>query len=142
MTDIREINPAAIAQYRASGDVLSGPMEGFPVLPLTTTGRRSGRPHTTPLGFVEHGGRLVVAASAGGAATDPDWYRNLVASPVVIVEVGASTWAGVAEVVVGTERTRLFERLAAALPGMAEYATSAGRAIAVVALSPTEASGG
>jgi hypothetical protein len=32
--------------------------------------------------------RYVVAAANAGAATNPDWYHNLVADPAVIVEIG------------------------------------------------------
>jgi len=49
MTDMRELNLTLITEYRQSGGKLSGPMEGLPVLLLTTVGRRSGDPHTTPL---------------------------------------------------------------------------------------------
>lgn len=135
MTDMREHNRALIAEYRQSEGALSGPMAGAPIVLLTTSGRRSGRPHTTPLGFVEDRGRLVVAAANGGAVGDPDWYRNVVASPTVSVELGSRAWRAVAEVVDGAERDRLFGRLADTLPGMTDYAAAAGRTIPVVVLA-------
>lgn len=135
MPDMRTINPTVIAEYRHSGGTLTGSLAGLPVLLLTTTGRRSGRPHTTPLGYIADGDRFVVAASAGGARTDPDWYRNLLAMPAVTVELGTVTWPGTAEPVAGAGRGRLFGILAARLPGMAEYATAAGRPIPIVTLT-------
>src|SRR5438874_251085 len=51
--------------------------EGVPTLLLTTTGRRSGQPRTTPLIYGQNGDRYLVVASRGGAPTHPDWYQNL-----------------------------------------------------------------
>ena len=56
---------------------------------LTTTGARTGRALTKPLGFTRDGDRYVVIASYGGGASNPAWYHNLVANPRVTVEVGA-----------------------------------------------------
>lgn len=139
---VKQSNPAIIDEYRRSGGTLSGVLAGLPVLLLTTTGRTSGRPHTTPLGYVSDGVRLVVAASAAGAPEDPDWYRNLVASPTVTVEVGTDTFTAEAAVATGTDRDRYFDQLAAALPPLAGYAAGAGREIPVVVLTPALARGG
>jgi len=139
--DMRTINPMVIAEYRRSGGALSGDMAGLPVLLVTTTGRRSGKPHTTPLGYIEDDNRFVVAASAGGAPSDPDWYRNLVASSSVTVEVGSYTYAAEATITTGAERDRLFDRLASTLPGMADHANTSGRVIPVAVLIPRRTEG-
>src|SRR5215471_20339912 len=55
--------------------------EGVPTLLLTTTGRRSGEPRTTPLIYGRDGNRYLVVASRGGAPTHPSWYLVLVARP-------------------------------------------------------------
>ena len=135
MPDMREINPSVIAEYRATGGKLSGPMAGLPVLLLTTSGRRTGDSHTTPLGFTTDGHRLIVAASNGAAASDPHWFRNLLAAPEVRVELGAERFGATAVVVEDRDRDRLFEQLASALPGMAEYPRISGRIIPVIALT-------
>ena len=135
MPDMREINPSVISEYRATAGKLSGPMAGLPVLLLTTTGRRSGKPHITPLGFATDGDRLFVAAANGGAASDPDWFRNLVTAAEVVVELGAERFSATAAVVASHSRARLWEQLASALPGMAEYPRISGRTIAVIALT-------
>jgi deazaflavin-dependent oxidoreductase (nitroreductase family) len=139
--DMKAINPGVIEEYRRTGGRLSGELGAMPVLLLTTTGRRSGTAHTTPLGYVEDGARFVVAASAAGSAVDPDWYRNLVASPSVTVEVGADSRTVRATVARGAERDRLFERLTATLPGMAQYAAASGREVPVVVLNPEQTNG-
>lgn len=134
MMDIRDVNAGVIEEYRATGGQLSGLMSGLPVLLLTTTGRRTGRAHTTPLGYTVQGGRLVVAASNGGAATDPDWLVNLVAAPAVGVELHDQRFDATAAVVRGEDRDEMFAHHACVLPGMSDYARVAGRVIPVVAL--------
>ncbi len=63
--DMREINEGVISEFRGADGQLSGPMAGAPILLLTTIGRRTGNPHTNPLGFIDVGGRLVVAGANG-----------------------------------------------------------------------------
>ena len=53
---------------------------------LTTTGAKSGKKRVNPLVALPEGDTLYVFASKGGAATNPDWYWNLVAHPEVEVE--------------------------------------------------------
>ena len=110
-------------------------MEGAPILLLTTTGRSSGQPYTTPVGFIDADGRLAIAAANGGADQDPDWFRNLVHRDDVTIEVPGATIRARAVVTVGTERTTLLERLAGALPGMSEHITGTDREIPVVVLT-------
>src|ERR1700730_10525608 len=86
--DMKAFNRAVIAEHRANGGKLSGPMAGRTVLLLTTTGARSGEPRTTVLGYGSSGGRYVVIASNNGAPSHPAWYLNLLANPVATVEMG------------------------------------------------------
>lgn len=44
---------------------------------LTTTGRRTGLPRSTHVLYGQRGDDIVVVASNGGSANDPQWYRNL-----------------------------------------------------------------
>jgi len=61
--------------------------EGVTTLLLTTTGRRTGLARTTPLIYGRAGERYLVVASRGGAPAHPSWYDNLVAQPIVQVQV-------------------------------------------------------
>src|SRR5262245_64117746 len=63
--------------------------EGVTTLLLTTTGRRSGLARTTPLIYGRAGERYLVVASRGGAPAHPSGYDNLVAQPIVPVQVRA-----------------------------------------------------
>ena len=123
-----------IEEFRANGGVVGGRFEGMRLLLLTTTGARSGRRHTTPLAYLEDGGRLVVFASSGGAPTDPDWFHNVCARPVATVEVGADSFEVAATVATGEERDRLFAAQAAVRPQLSEYQAKVARSIPVVVL--------
>jgi deazaflavin-dependent oxidoreductase (nitroreductase family) len=106
-SDMRAFNTAVIAEHRANGGKLSGPMEGRTILLLTTTGRRSGEQRTIVLGYGRHGGRLVVIASNNGAASNPDWYQNLLADPNATVELGPETFTVRATIAGSDERDEL-----------------------------------
>jgi deazaflavin-dependent oxidoreductase (nitroreductase family) len=86
--DMNEFNRKVIADFRANGGELSGPMAGRKLMLLTTTGARTGQERTVVLGYRQAGDSYVVIASANGAPSDPAWYRNLQAHPHATVEVG------------------------------------------------------
>jgi deazaflavin-dependent oxidoreductase (nitroreductase family) len=127
-------NRLLIDQFRACQGALTGQLAGAPILLLTTTGARTGRRHTTPLGYVRDGQRHVVAASKAGAPANPDWYVNLLASPAASVETGTETFAARAAIAEGAERSRLFGLLAAQWPMQLGYQQKTTRQIPVVIL--------
>lgn len=133
--DMREINKAIIAEFRANDGQLSGPMEGAPILLLTTTGRTSGKPHTTPVGFIDASGCLVAAAANGGSDTHPDWFRNIEHQPQVTIEVPGASIASIAQIAEGSERDELLASLAASLPGMSDHLEATSRDVPVVIFS-------
>ncbi|GLF96933.1 nitroreductase/quinone reductase family protein [Streptomyces yaizuensis] len=130
-----DFNQQVIDEFRAHGGEVKGPFEGARLLLLTTTGARTGAPHTTPLGALPDGaGRTLVIASAGGAPHHPAWYHNVLAHPRVTVEAGVFTYEADAVVLTGEERDRAFARAVEADPGWAEYQARTTRTIPVVAL--------
>jgi deazaflavin-dependent oxidoreductase (nitroreductase family) len=135
-----DFDPAAftlglIAGLRANnGEVTSGPMAGRPLLILTTMGARTGLSREAILTYTNDGDRLVVAASKSGAPTNPDWYHNLIAHPIVQVEAGGETFKARARVRDGVERDRLWANHVAARPEFAEYPKKSGRVIPMIAL--------
>ncbi|GAA2423573.1 nitroreductase/quinone reductase family protein [Streptomyces macrosporus] len=129
-----DFNQWVIDEFRANDGRVGGPFEGGRLILLTTVGARSKAPHTTPLGYLPDGERILVVASAGGAPKHPDWFHNLVANPRVTVEDGVFTYEAEATVLEGAERDRLFARAVEADPGWAEYQERAGRVLPVVAL--------
>lgn len=131
-------NHTVIEEFRANGGKVGGPFEGGDLLLLTTTGARSGREHTVPLGYVRAEGELVVVASAGGAPDHPQWYRNLLAKPVVRVELGTEAFDVIAVPAEGARRERLFDAVVRVAPGYGDYQAHAGRELPVVVLERPE----
>jgi deazaflavin-dependent oxidoreductase (nitroreductase family) len=82
-------------------DLGLGPLIGRFVLLLTTTGRKSGRPRTTPLQYEKIDGAYYVGSARGAQA---DWFRNLVANPLVEVRIKSQRWCGRAEAVTAPDR--------------------------------------
>jgi deazaflavin-dependent oxidoreductase (nitroreductase family) len=131
MTDINNWNQKIIDEFRSTGGNLGGQFAGDPVLLLTTTGAKTGRKHTTPVMYLADGDRLAVFASKAGAATNPDWYHNLLAHPRATVEVGSETFEVDANVADREERDRLYAVQSERYPGFAEYEEETTRVIPV-----------
>ncbi|KOG15796.1 nitroreductase/quinone reductase family protein [Streptomyces viridochromogenes] len=130
-----DFNQQVIEEFRANKGRVGGYFEGARLLLLTTTGARTGRPHTTPVGYLPDGGdRVLVIASAAGAPKHPAWFHNLLANPQVTIESGAFTYEARAVALEGEERDRAFARAVEADPGWAAYQEKTERVIPVVAL--------
>ncbi|MFE3500684.1 nitroreductase/quinone reductase family protein [Kitasatospora sp. NPDC059160] len=132
-------NLNVIEEFRANDGRVGGPFEGGDLLLLTTTGAHSGRPHTVPLGYVRSEGLLLVIASAAGAPEHPQWYRNLLAHPVVRVELGTETFDAIAVPAEGPRRGRLFAAVVRRAPGYGDYQAHTERELPVVVLERPEA---
>jgi deazaflavin-dependent oxidoreductase (nitroreductase family) len=124
-------NQQVIEMFRANGGKVRGPN---PLILLTTIGAKSGKERTHPVAYSTDGDRIVVVASKNGAPTNPDWYYNLVANPVVAVELGTERFKARARVTEGEERERLFDHHAEAMPGFAQYKTKTDRQMPVIVL--------
>ena len=119
---------------RTNGEVTHGPMKGQPLMLLTTTGAKSGLPRTSIVTYSRDGDRFVIAASKGGAPSNPGWYHNLMANPQVTIETGGETFAATATVVNGDRRDELWDQHAEQLPWFKEYPTKTTRVIPVIVL--------
>lgn len=123
-------NQGVISEFRANHGVVSQPP--FPILLLTTTGARTGRRTTVPLGFaVDDRGRVFVMASKAGAPRHPAWFHNLRANPSVTVELGDRTFQARAVVTAGEERDRLYGLVS---DGASEYGKNTDRVFPVIVL--------
>lgn len=110
----------------------------YPCLLLTTTGRRSLAPRTTPLVYGRDGENYMVIASRGGRPNHPAWYLNLVKNPEVSIQVGPDIFSAAARVAVGEERERRWEMMKGVYPLYDDYAAKVGEAreIPLVVLTP------
>jgi deazaflavin-dependent oxidoreductase (nitroreductase family) len=120
--------------YRVSSGKWSQTFFGSPILLLTTTGRRTGRPRTWPLTYLPEGDRFIVIASNGGQPNHPAWYLNLRANPQVSVQLGDRTSVMIAQTAEGDERTWLWSRVVEEYPAYAGYQQKTDRQIPVVVL--------
>jgi deazaflavin-dependent oxidoreductase (nitroreductase family) len=107
----------------------------FPLVMLTTRGRRSGQPRTVPLVYFTHGEEVIVTASSFGRARYPAWYLNAKANPDVELMARGRRLRCVARETEGEERDRLFELVKRLYAGYGRYEQIASeRTIPVLAL--------
>lgn len=104
-----------------------------PILLLTTTGRRSGRPRTVPVMYVP-GAEPVLVASNGGSPSHPSWYLNLRAEPRAEIEIEGRREEVVGRTVGGEKREPLWRQAVAIYPAYAAYQRRAERQLPVVVL--------
>jgi deazaflavin-dependent oxidoreductase (nitroreductase family) len=124
-----------VRSYRETGGELGHDWkEGTSVLLLTTVGRRSGEPRTTPLIYGTSGEDYVIVASNGGSDDPPGWFANLEARPDVELQVLDDTFTAHARTATAGERPALWEEMLRHWPHYAEYQESTGREIPVVLL--------
>jgi deazaflavin-dependent oxidoreductase (nitroreductase family) len=125
---------------KATGGRRGWSVASMPVLPLTTTGRRSGRPRSVMLTSpVQEGDTLVIVASRGGDDHHPAWFLNLLDHPQVEVALGgADPRPYTARVATPEERERLWPRATAAYKGYANYQGRTEREIPLVLLTPAQ----
>lgn len=130
-----ERNKAIMDEFRANAGKVGGPFAGKTLLLLHTIGAKSGQEHVNPTAYVQDADRFVIIASKGGAPTNPSWYYNILAHPLVTVEVGTETFQAQAAVVTEPERTRLYNKMVDMMPGFAEYRQKTSRVIPVITLT-------
>jgi deazaflavin-dependent oxidoreductase (nitroreductase family) len=122
--------------YRLSDGRLGAKFQGWDVLLLTTTGRKSGARRSVILNYFPHGSAFVVIASNVGADHDPLWWQNLKAHPDAEVRIGRKRAAVRAREAQDTERQLLWAKIVERDPSYAEYERRTKRRIPVVLLEP------
>jgi deazaflavin-dependent oxidoreductase (nitroreductase family) len=122
---------------KASGGRIGGTGFGMPVVILTTTGRKSGKPRTTMLTSPVHDdNRVVIVASYGGDDRHPAWFLNLRDNPDVELEMRGKKRPMHAHVASAEEKDTLWPEVIAAYKGYAQYQTKTERDIPLVILEP------
>lgn len=135
--DFQDFNRNVIEEFRRNGGKVGGQFEGAPMILVHHIGARTGAERVNPMAYFTDGDRMLIVASKGGAPTNPDWYHNLKAHPRTEVEVGTDRFpVGVTELT-GDERSAVWERIVAAMPGFGEYQRNTDRTIPVLALTRT-----
>lgn len=120
--------------YRLTGGAAQNPR--YPTMLLTVTGRKTGKPRTVPLIYLEDGPRLVIAAAYAGSDANPTWWLNLRDNPEAVAQLRDRTLRVHAALAEPGERAGLWRRLVDMYPYFAEYQTRTRREIPVIILTP------
>src|SRR5215203_7264194 len=75
--------------YKRLDGRLSSGSKKVTVLMITTPGRRTGKPRSTCVRYLELPEGYVVWGTGSGSKTDPDWFRNLRKANVADVQIMA-----------------------------------------------------
>lgn len=129
-------NNIHVALYRMGGGKFANKIANLPVLMLTTFGRKTGKPHTNPVVYIQDGQDYVVSASSGGMDWHPGWYLNLKHTSEAKIEIGDKTFNVQAVIMDGEERVRLYEKFKAASDNFSKYEKGTSRVIPVIRLTP------
>jgi deazaflavin-dependent oxidoreductase (nitroreductase family) len=129
-------NNIHVGLYRMSGGKFANKIANLPIMLITTFGRKSSKPHTNPVVYIEDRQDYLVSASAGGMDWHPGWYLNLKNRPEAKIEIGDKTFNVQAVILDGEERIRLYEKFKAASGNFAKYEKGTSRVIPVIRLTP------
>lgn len=124
------------ATYRATRGRVGRRLVDNDMLLLTTTGQTTGTHHTIPLLYLTDGDDVIVIASYGGRTKHPQWYRNLVSTPEVTVQILDRIITLGAVTMDEHERGLWWPRIVAAYSDYAVYQSRTNRRIPVVRLIP------
>jgi deazaflavin-dependent oxidoreductase (nitroreductase family) len=124
----RRLAPVDRRIYRMSRGRLSiVGVPAYPMLLLTTIGRRTGQERTTPLMYVRDGERYVVSSENFGQPGKPaGWPKNLLANPRAKVEVAGRAFPCLARPATDDEVSRCWPRLVEAWPAHQTYHARSG----------------
>ncbi|WP_191094151.1 nitroreductase/quinone reductase family protein [Nocardia colli] len=114
---------------------------GMPVLVLTTIGRKTGKPRTTPLCYLRVGNDFAVLASNAGSDRMPAWWLNLQARPAGHVLADRSRYTVEARTATPDETDKLWDTITRMNPGFDEYRQLTERQIPIVLLRPVSEKG-
>jgi deazaflavin-dependent oxidoreductase (nitroreductase family) len=123
-----------VERYRATEGEEGHDWQGTQTLLLTTTGRKSGEPRTTPLIYAPGDDAYMIVASKGGSDEAPAWYLNLAENPMVEVQVKGDRFKARARTASAEEKPAMWQAMVAEWPAYDEYQRNTKREIPVVVL--------
>ena len=135
--DMAAVNEQVISDFRAGGDISIEGMHRDRLVLLTTVGEKTFEPSTVPVMFTTTDAGILMVASNDGSHDEPQWYRNLVADPVVHVEEPSREYDGAARVLAQKVRDAAWTKLVADYPFFVEQEQRAGRELPLVEITKT-----
>jgi len=126
-------NDDVIREFRENSGKVGGAYGGGDLILLTTTGARSGKPHTTPLAPLYRDGTLYVSSFVEDRY--PAWWHNIKANPRVTVELRDKTYQATGTVLEGEEYREFAAWVLADNPLLADFQSKVDRPVPLVVLS-------
>jgi len=122
--------------YQVSDGRVGEVQGGVRMLLLHSVGRKTGKIRTHCLQYQRDGADYLVVASNFGLPKPPLWYLNLVANPLIQIQVGRQHLAVRAHSATSEERLRLWSQVVTQHPQYGSYQAATTREIALVILTP------
>jgi deazaflavin-dependent oxidoreductase (nitroreductase family) len=121
--------------WKLTGGSVGAGFGRAPCMLLTTKGRKTGRPRTTPVLYLEDTGGFVAVASFGGNDAHPAWYLNLQSCPEAEVVVKGERRKVVARTLSREEKAIVWPRVVKMYPNFNAYQQRTKREIPLVKLT-------
>jgi deazaflavin-dependent oxidoreductase (nitroreductase family) len=123
--------------HRISGGRIVMSSGLLPILVLTTTGARSGRPRTSPLATLpQRDGTFLVVGSNFGKEHHPAWTGNLIKTPDATISFRGREVPVTAHLLDDDEKAEVWPLLTAMWPTFDRYVERSGRDLRVFRLAP------
>ncbi|WP_327140676.1 nitroreductase/quinone reductase family protein [Nocardia sp. NBC_01327] len=131
-------NDDVIKEFRENMGRVGGAYAGGDLILLTTTGARTGRRHTTPLGPLHRGDTMFVSSFIEDKC--PAWWYNIKANPQVTIELRGETYQGTGAVLEGADYDEFAAWALANNPLLADFQSKVDRPLPLVVLTLDSAS--
>ena len=120
---IRLFTSIHVLAYRWTGGRVGGSIRGTPLLLLMTTGRKTGKRRTVPVGYFMDGGNYVIAAISTSfrSGKEPGWFYNLKSTPEGTIQVKGERLDVIAQQAKEQERNRLWAELVELEPSSEQF---------------------
>ncbi|ASF07397.1 hypothetical protein NBRGN_061_00290 [Nocardia brasiliensis NBRC 14402] len=130
---ITDGNVDVIAEFRANSGKVGGAYAGGDLILLTTTGAKSGKQHTVPLGPGYRGDIMYVSSFM--EERYPAWWHNIKANPQVTIELRDKTYRGTGRVLEGADYDEFAAWVLADNPLLADFQSKVDRPLPLVLLT-------
>lgn len=126
-------NDDVIKEFRENAGKVGGAYAGADLILLTTTGAKSGKPHTVPLGPCYRDDTMYVSSFIEDKY--PAWWYNIRANPQVMIEFRNNTHQGTGKVLEGEDYDEFAAWVLANNPLLADFQSKVDRPIPLVVLT-------
>ena len=135
---IRLILALYVFLYRLTNGMLGSNLLVTRVLLLNTTGRKTRKTRTTPMGYIKHDrDYVIIGLFALLVNKNPGWFYNLESNPHALIQVNGQQIEVTAEMVGSDKRDQVWAWVTKLAPLYAKVAKRTSREIPLVVLHPS-----